>query len=305
MRAVIILTTLLVLAPRTVCAQNCANGREPTAEGYCCWPGQHWDDGHQRCDGPPSCPEPLRAAGNECVSAGQTAQATPAQPDWVFSEGNVDYGSGAQTRPPATPPAPAATGTQTPPAPAPPPQQQVAGEVGSQWPSAGSTPPAGARNPRIEHRTDETLQILGATLFGAGYAAALVTGPLELAAGSYDTGPTGYMTANSTCPDAVGGSFFAPLIGGFMAWGFQQNCNVPLYANVGGVAFLYGSRASSVRDHNAAAFAGAIESGVQLIGLALFLIGTLRTVEVTVWDDEQSSVSVAPTFGGVQTTIRF
>lgn len=35
----------------------------------CCWPGQVWNDEHRRCSGPPLCPAPMEAHGDECVAA--------------------------------------------------------------------------------------------------------------------------------------------------------------------------------------------------------------------------------------------
>src|SRR5690348_128978 len=50
MRAIAI-AALVLAVPLSVRAQECAGGRVATAEGYCCWPGQHWDAANARCDG--------------------------------------------------------------------------------------------------------------------------------------------------------------------------------------------------------------------------------------------------------------
>ncbi len=292
MRAIIALV-LASIAPLTAYAQECAGGRVATQEGYCCWPGQRWDDADQRCEGPPSCPAPLHAAGSECVTAGEAvAQPAPppAAPDMVSAEGAIDYGSGATATP-----APVVV--------------QPTGEIGTAWPSAGQIPPEGSRNPHHETRSDEALQIAGAVILGAGYLEDLIVAPIAFADWrGVDSIGYGY-ERDSTCHDAIAGSLFAPLVGGFFAWGVQQNCNTPTYVSAGGVQFLTGSSASSVRyASNAWSVLGAITAGAQLVGLGLLLAGSFHMMQVTVYENASTTLHVGPMLGGVvgaDATLRF
>ncbi|MFO0680961.1 MAG: hypothetical protein U0234_02870 [Sandaracinus sp.] len=64
--------SLAVLAIALCCgeaqAQDCAEGRARTEDGYCCWPGQRFSADRNRCEGPPDCPEALVAHGAECAA---------------------------------------------------------------------------------------------------------------------------------------------------------------------------------------------------------------------------------------------
>lgn len=269
------LVALVCAAAGRAEAQACAGGRVATPEGYCCWPDQRWDAEHQRCDGPPRCPAPLGAAGNECVGPeGATDEPAPSVPDLVRAEGAVDYGSGA-----ASGPAPTAA--------------QPTGEIGSSWPAAGRIPPAGPRNPRRRTRSLVGLQLAGALILGTGYAAAAVTAAFAFAhPGTSVTAWNGRWSRDSTCTDAVGATLLVPAVGGFFAWGLQQHCRVGSYRQAGGVAFRVGDRGLDGED--GWAVMGALTAGLQLVGLGLLLAGSFATTEVTVFDDGRSSLSIAP-----------
>jgi hypothetical protein len=277
--AVVVLA--LIFVPLAARAQDCAGGRVATSEGYCCWPGQRWDDADQRCEGPPSCPAPLSASGSECVGAGvPAAQPAPAPPDMVSAEGNVDYGAA---------PAAAPASTVVPPT----------GEIGSGWPSTGQVPPIGSRNPHRATRSDETLQIVGSVILGAGYAADLVGSPFAFATSQGVDSSSGGRGFDTTCHDAIAASMLVPIVGGFFAWGYQQNCMSPSYIQRGGVAFRTGWGPSDVGFASGAwAALGAITAGVQLVGLGLLIVGSLRSMQVTVYDSPSAELSVGPMLGG-------
>jgi formylglycine-generating enzyme required for sulfatase activity/tRNA A-37 threonylcarbamoyl transferase component Bud32 len=46
-------------------ARACLPGQQREAQGFCCWPGQHWDG--QRCAGTPTCPERTDPRGGMCT----------------------------------------------------------------------------------------------------------------------------------------------------------------------------------------------------------------------------------------------
>lgn len=292
----IAIAALVLAAPLSVQAQECAGGRAATAEGYCCWPGQHWDVDHARCDGPPSCPAPLAASGNECIAEGVVPPAEappPAPPQMVAADGTIDYGSGA-SHPvePAPPPAPVVVAP--------------VGEIGTGWPSAGQVPPEGSRNPHQVTRSNEALQIGGIVPLGVGFLGAAVAAPAAFASGGYDTIPRG---SDRSCHDAVAGSLLIPVVGGFIAWGLQQNCTTAHYVHDGGTAFLAGTQASAVRyTMTAWAVIGALSAAVQVVGLGLLIIGSLQSMQVTVYDSPTARIGIGPTLGGAwgaDATIRF
>lgn len=58
---------------------ECGGGKVLLGQDQCCWPGQRWDQAHNRCDGIPArCPEGQRPHATECVplAEGQRATAT-------------------------------------------------------------------------------------------------------------------------------------------------------------------------------------------------------------------------------------
>ncbi len=61
-------------------ASNCVDGRVAVDGGYCCWPGQRFDDAAGRCVGPPRCPSGLAAAGAECVRTAAPPAPVPTPP---------------------------------------------------------------------------------------------------------------------------------------------------------------------------------------------------------------------------------
>lgn len=67
---------LLVIAGSAEAQSSCEGGRTPTAEGFCCWPGQHWDPHARACAGTPSCGPGHEASGEECVPLATTATVT-------------------------------------------------------------------------------------------------------------------------------------------------------------------------------------------------------------------------------------
>jgi len=280
-----LLTFALVLAAAApVRAQDCAGGRVATPEGYCCWPRQRWDDTDQRCEGPPACPAPLSASGTECVGEGAPREETaPALPEMVHAEGPVDYGSGA-----ASPSGAPAAAMQT-------------GVAFSAWPMAGQIPPAGARNPRRVRRSDETMQIIGAVLLGAGYAGAVTESVF-----AFGSGGIWRAGRDTTCHDTIGALSLVPVLGGLFAWITAEACRVPTYVNAGGVAF----RSGSVGIENEAGWAliGTLSSVVQLAGLGLLLGGSFSTVEATVYEGGSVSMQLSPWVAGglgAQATVRF
>ncbi|MCA9609080.1 MAG: hypothetical protein KC619_25940, partial [Myxococcales bacterium] len=95
MRPLLAIVAVLGLAVPTARAQDvCAAGRIATPQGYCCWPGQRWDEADQRCEGPPRCPEPLSASGATCIGPGAAVdEPAPRVPDMVRADEPVDYGS--------------------------------------------------------------------------------------------------------------------------------------------------------------------------------------------------------------------
>jgi hypothetical protein len=46
----------------------CAEGRERTAEGRCCWPGQSFSLAHGRCEGRVACPAGTVEHGDDCIA---------------------------------------------------------------------------------------------------------------------------------------------------------------------------------------------------------------------------------------------
>lgn len=63
--------------PLSAAAQMCEEGRI-VVDGYCCWPGQHFDEALNRCAGPPSCPGGWVGAGSECTRVEAAAWVGPA-----------------------------------------------------------------------------------------------------------------------------------------------------------------------------------------------------------------------------------
>lgn len=74
----VVATSAWVPSQRAV-AQACAAGREPTADGYCCWPGQSFSLERRSCEGPPRCPAGYLAVGVECEwsANGVSEEASP------------------------------------------------------------------------------------------------------------------------------------------------------------------------------------------------------------------------------------
>lgn len=101
---VIALVALFCALPARSSAQ-CADGRvvgEETA-GRCCWPGQRWNDGPARCEGPPSsCPAGWGAEGDACVPTASAAAL--ARPSEVLppndGQSNGDQPNGGQSSAP-------------------------------------------------------------------------------------------------------------------------------------------------------------------------------------------------------------
>src|SRR5690606_33912480 len=94
---------LVLLAPLTAHAQECAPGRVLTADGYCCWPAQHWSTERARCEGPPACPSPLMAAGDDCLEP--SGIGTPQPPSGSFvGAPDPSYGGALEATQPTGPP---------------------------------------------------------------------------------------------------------------------------------------------------------------------------------------------------------
>lgn len=288
MRQVLTLVALLALGTSSARAQDaCAGGRIATAQGYCCWPGQRWDDADQRCEGPPRCPPPLSASGATCIGPGASVdEPAPSVPDMVRADGPVDYGSSQFGQP-----APAVARS----APAAP---QVAGALGDAWPSAGQVRPVGPLNPRHETRSQEDLQWGGFATFFAGYAVAVTLGGLELSVHRYGADDT-------TCYDVVGAGLFVPFIGGFITWGASDHCTVPVFRTAGGAEFHVGDQ--GVHEPGWAV-AGVLTSVTQIIGGIIFMLGTTSSHEVTVFSQGHARLTVAPQLGprtGLTATLTF
>ena len=171
----------------------------------------------------------------------------------------------------------------------------------SAWPMAGQIPPAGARNPRRVRRSDETMQIIGAVLLGAGYAGAVTESVF-----AFGSGGIWRAGRDTTCHDTIGALSLVPVLGGLFAWITAEACRVPTYVNAGGVAF----RSGSVGIENEAGWAliGTLSSVVQLAGLGLLLGGSFSTVEATVYEGGSVSMQLSPWVAGglgAQATVRF
>ncbi|MGE0784202.1 MAG: hypothetical protein AB7S26_00840 [Sandaracinaceae bacterium] len=148
------------VAPPPGTQLRCAPGLAPTAEGYCCWPGQSWSAAAQRCEGAPICPAGYVGAGPTCQPDPNRATVQPMTPP-----------------PPTTavpPPAYGAT-TYAPSYAAPPPQRPV---------------PMVDAGPRLE------LVAIGAPMFGAGWLGSIIAGVIYAA----DNGDAPEVTAAFCIP---------------------------------------------------------------------------------------------------------
>jgi hypothetical protein len=104
-----------------------------------------------------------------------------------------------------------------------------------------------------------------------GYVAAVVAAAFAFGAHSY----------SDTCYDAYAGSMFVPLLGGLIGWGIQSECHP--------------SRdRAPINGQPVWAVMGAASAGMQLLGAALLLGGSLSSIEVTVYDGEDRQLSLLP-----------
>lgn len=282
MRALALLA-LVCVAPTSARAQ-CEEGREPTSEGYCCWPGQTWDDERSRCANPPECPEGLVAAGLECVVQGggatepqaptpevpQDAAAVRDGPSYqgVFSDAPLE--AEAETTP--------------------------SGPVGSEWPSLSTRVPWGELNPRRFTRLNLDWLVPAIAAVVVGYGVSVYSGILTLgSAGSQ--GGRGF--ASRTCSDSYGAMAFVPIVGPIVNIVLPLTCEVALYERAGGHLFRT-DESDEINDPESRSILAGGALIAQLFGVVALILSVVDPSSVVVFDGEPARLEL--TGNGVRLT---
>jgi len=261
---------LVLLAPLTAHAQECAPGRVLTADGYCCWPAQHWSTERARCEGPPACPSPLMAAGDDCLEP--SGIGTPQPPSGSFvGAPDPSYGGALEATQPTGPP-------------------------GAFWPSSSSPPPGGL-NPHPVAAVDEGIVGGGIALLGAGYVGSVLISLHAFEEWGIYVGP--FRGPDTTCHDVSGAFGLVPVLGPIMAAVEIAACTVPVYVSpASGVNVAFRSGSQGLSTPGWFVFGWTASAVVQLAGLGMILAAILDPGTAVVLDPRPGEVAIVPSGTG-------
>lgn len=272
MRASLLLLALAWL-PSAARAQ-CAEGRVSTGEGYCCWPGQSWNDERSRCVGPPRCPPGSVGEGDECVAVDAVPEGADASP--------------SSDEPPAPAADAAAVGVRdgasyegvfgedgatvaT---------QAATGDVGEGWPTLTTRIPWGELNPRRTEQANSDWLVPGVSLLLAGYGTSALLGVISM---------TTFSTVGD-CQAVAGGLMLVPVVGGLVGGLVVAACRSGTRGVTNADNWALGALSASV---------------VQIGGAVLFALAFLDPSSVLVFDGETRSLRLGLGPGGLQVSGAF
>ncbi|GAB5540816.1 MAG: hypothetical protein SangKO_005760 [Sandaracinaceae bacterium] len=283
MRVASLILVVLAWLPAAVHAQ-CAEGRVPTGEGYCCWPGQTWNDERSRCVGPPRCPEGSFGEGDECVprtGATETRAEDQAGADQTSVRGEPRYDGmfGGEAEPVQT--------------------GLVTGDVGEGWPRLTTRVPWGALNPRRETSLNPEWLGAGLSMALAGYGAGVLGAVAALT--TRERGDSRHLgdTDIRSCRETYAAFALVPLVGPLVAIFLPSSCEIPVYRTAGSARFRTAESTHMVDAANFTLVTGAALV-FQLAGLASVVLAFFDRSTAIVFDGEGARVSL--TADGIRVT---